>query len=70
MKNTLTVAEYLHNKDIRKNGLYIPRDCITIIKGNKYTEDELNKAFPIHLPILTGEKLRLLKGSNPDKTKV
>jgi len=68
--NALTVTQYLHNKAKRLNGLFIPSQKITVIDGKNYTDEELNKTFPIHLRILRGEDLRLLKGFNKDTTKV
>lgn len=69
--NALTVHQYLHNKSKRTNALYISGNVKKyVIDGKEYTEEELNKAFPIHLRILKSEDLRLLKGFNKDTTKI
>jgi hypothetical protein len=68
--NALTIPQYLHNKSKRVNGLYISSQKVTVIDGIKYTDEELNNVFPIHLRILKAEDLRLLKGFNKDTTKV
>jgi len=71
LPNALTVQQYLHNKNKRINAIYISGNVKKyLIDGKYYTEEELNKAFPIHLRILRREDLRLLKGFNKDTTKV
>lgn len=70
-KNALTITEYLHNKNKRQNAYYISGNIKRYyIDGRYYSQDELDKEFPIHLKILTSEEARNYKGENLDRRKI
>jgi len=63
---TLTHAQYCHNKTIRAslgfmNGHYI-------YKGELYTPQEIEAKFPLDLPLISSMD-RKTHDSNPDKSK-
>ena len=63
----ITYSEYCRNKTARQNAGYSAG--FYFINGEKLTEAEVDKKYPINGQLIPASDLKKIKGVNPDKRK-